>query len=146
MHSNHRSNRIPGESLVPKDPTFPPNGIFPHLTLSPAGTSLSLNHWLRNLCRAKPDRHSAPIRASYRPASTVCRCWTTHKRAPSPSSQPQPILFTPRHRGDGPRSLRDEKSKSRERSVILTRMDAPNLTIYSPDAEGFITKIETRDE
>ena len=52
MHSNHRSNRVPGESLVPKDPTFPPNRIFPHLTLSPAGTSLSLNHWLRNLPHA----------------------------------------------------------------------------------------------
>ena len=146
MHSNHRSNRIPGESLVPKDPTFPPNRIFPHLTLSPAGTSLSLNHLLRNLRCAKPDRHSAPIRASHRPVLTIYRCWTTHKCVPSPSSRPQPILFTPRHRGDGPRSLRDEKSRSRERSVILTRMDAPNLPVYSPDAEGFIAKVETRDE
>ena len=100
----------------------------------------------RKLSCAKPDRHSAPIRASHRPVLTIYRCWTTHKCVPSPSSRPQPILFTPRHRGDGPRSLRDEKSTSRERSAILTRVDAPNLPIYSPDAEGFITKVETRDE
>jgi hypothetical protein len=114
MPANHRATRIPGESLVPKDPTFPPNRIFPHLTLSPAGTSLSVNHLLRKLRCAKPDRHSAPIRASHRPELTIYRCWTTHKCVPSPSSRPQPILFTPRHRGDGPRSLRDEKSRSRD--------------------------------